>query len=192
MLIKWNLIGKLWKYTHKHKHWVSQVAQLVESACNAGYLSSVPGSGRSPGKRKGSPLQCSCLENSMDGGALRATVHGVSKSQTRLSNFTFWVGLLFLCISQYFPFFLKWTCFAFRRKKNWIQQLNFSFTVRTNICSEKQWWPWGWEGCGYLLSGITGGEKSFSANGEFFLLNELTWLSWKGNSFPSRSDSLCK
>ena len=35
----------------------------------------------------GNPLQCSCLENSMDGGAWWATVHGVTKSQTRLSDY---------------------------------------------------------------------------------------------------------
>ena len=40
-----------------------------ESTCNAGYLSSIPGSGRSPGEGKGYPLQCSCLGNSMDRGA---------------------------------------------------------------------------------------------------------------------------
>ena len=45
---------------------------------------SVPGSGRSPGGGHGNPLQYSCLENPMDRGAWSATVHGVSKSQTRL------------------------------------------------------------------------------------------------------------
>ena len=39
------------------------------SAFNAGDLGSIPGSGRSPGEGNGNPLQCSCLENSMDGGA---------------------------------------------------------------------------------------------------------------------------
>ena len=37
-----------------------------ESACNAGDLGSVPGSGRSPGGGQGNPLQCSCLENPME------------------------------------------------------------------------------------------------------------------------------
>ena len=41
------------------------------------------------GGGNGNPLQYSCLENPMDGGAWYATVHGVAKSQTRLSNFTF-------------------------------------------------------------------------------------------------------
>ena len=50
---------------------------------------SIPGSGRSPGEGNGSPLQYSCLENPMDGGAWQATVHGVAKSQIGLSDFTF-------------------------------------------------------------------------------------------------------
>ena len=59
------------------------------SACNAGDLGSIPGLGRSPGEGNGNPLQYSCLENPMDRGAWWATVHGVLKSQTRLSDFTF-------------------------------------------------------------------------------------------------------
>ena len=43
-------------------------------------------SGRSPGGRHGNPLQYSCLENPMDRGTWRATVHGVANSQTQLSN----------------------------------------------------------------------------------------------------------
>ena len=50
-----------------------------ESACNAGDLGSIPGSGRSPGEGNGNPLQYSCLENLMDRGAWRATVHGVTR-----------------------------------------------------------------------------------------------------------------
>ena len=57
-----------------------------ESACNTGNLGSIPGSGRSPGEGKGYPLQYSCLENSMDRGAWWVTVHGVSESQTQVSN----------------------------------------------------------------------------------------------------------
>ena len=53
-----------------------------ESACNAGDLGSVPGSGRSPGEGNGSPLQYSCLENSMDRGIWWATVRRVAKSWT--------------------------------------------------------------------------------------------------------------
>ena len=65
------------------------------SACNAGDLGSIPGSGRSSGEGNGNPLQYSCLENPMDGGAWLATVHRSAKSQTRLSDFTFTLfGLL--------------------------------------------------------------------------------------------------
>ena len=48
-----------------------------ESACNAGGMGSIPRLGRSPGE--GNPLQYSCLENPMDGGAWWATVYGVAK-----------------------------------------------------------------------------------------------------------------
>ena len=58
-----------------------------ESACEAGDLGLIPRSGRSPGGGHGNPLQCSCWENPMDRGAWRATVHGVTKSRTRLSDF---------------------------------------------------------------------------------------------------------
>ena len=59
------------------------------SARNAGDPGSIPGLGRSPGEGNGNPLQYSCLENFMDGGAWWAIVHGVAKSWTRLSDFTF-------------------------------------------------------------------------------------------------------
>ena len=59
------------------------------SAHNEGELGLIPGLGRSPGEGNGNPLQYSCLENSMDGGAWWATVCGVAKSRTRLSDFTF-------------------------------------------------------------------------------------------------------
>ena len=53
-----------------------------ESACNLGNLGSIP----VPGGRHGNPLQYFCLENSQDRGAWQATVQGVPKSQTRLSD----------------------------------------------------------------------------------------------------------
>ena len=55
-----------------------------ESTCNEGDLGSIPGLGRSAGEGKGYPLQYSGLENPMD-----YTVHGVSRSRTRLSDFHF-------------------------------------------------------------------------------------------------------
>ena len=57
-----------------------------ESACNAGDLGSIYGSGGSPGEGNGNPLQYSSLENSMDRGAWQGTVHGITKSKTELSD----------------------------------------------------------------------------------------------------------
>ena len=60
----------------------------------------IPGLGRSPGEGNGNPLQYSCLENPMDGGAWWATVHGVAKSGTQLSDFTF-TFYLYLSYSEH-------------------------------------------------------------------------------------------
>ena len=57
-------------------------------ANNAGDPGSFPGSGRFSGEGNGNPLQYSCLENPLNRGAWWATVHGVTKSRTRLSNYT--------------------------------------------------------------------------------------------------------
>ena len=58
-------------------------------SANAGDMSSIPGSGTSPGEGNGNPLQHPCQEDSMDGGTWQATVHGAAKSRTQLSDFTF-------------------------------------------------------------------------------------------------------
>ena len=63
------------------------------SAYNVGDPGLIPGLGRSTGKGNGNPLQYSCLENPMDGGTWYDTVHGVTKSWTQLSNFTFPVSI---------------------------------------------------------------------------------------------------
>ena len=79
------------QFSHPYMTIGKTMAQIVEvSACNAGDLSLVPGSGRSPGEGNGNPLQYSCLENSMDGGAWWATVHGVIESDaTKRLHFSF-------------------------------------------------------------------------------------------------------
>ena len=65
------------------------MAQMVKkSACNAGDPGLIPGLGVSLGEGNCNPLQYSCLGNPMDRGAWCATVHGVAKSQTRLSDLT--------------------------------------------------------------------------------------------------------
>ena len=72
-----------------------------ESACNTGNPGLNSGSGRSPGKGIGYPLQYSGLENSMD-----CIVHGLTKSQTQLRDFTFFSQLV-LMIYELSPAFYK-------------------------------------------------------------------------------------
>ena len=64
--------------------WASWVAQTVKNL--PAMQETIPGLGRSPGEGHGNPLQYSCWENSMDRAAWWATVHGVTKNQTQLSN----------------------------------------------------------------------------------------------------------
>ena len=86
---------------------------------NAGDLrdaGSVPGSGRSHGGVNGNPLQYPCLGNPMDKGAWRAAVHGVTKSQTRLSTHTSstrggFYSLLGGFLARVVLFFLSWVSF---------------------------------------------------------------------------------
>ena len=83
----WLILCVFWTALARHTDVCIQIYSK-ESACNSGDLGLIPGSGRSPGEGKGNPLQYSCLENPMDRGAWQATVHGVAKSQTRLSQLT--------------------------------------------------------------------------------------------------------
>ena len=75
-----------------------------DSSCSVGDLGLIPGSGRSPGEGNGNPLQYCCL----DRGAWQATVHGVTKSRTRL-NFELFLdcGTPGLPVFQYLPEFAQ-------------------------------------------------------------------------------------
>ena len=91
----------VYMYVYTHTHMRSPGGSgSKESACNVGDLSSIPGSGRSPGKENGNPVQYSCMENTMDRRAWQATVHRVTKSQTQLSDFTF----IYICVYPHFSF----------------------------------------------------------------------------------------
>ena len=71
---KWDLAGP------KEVAWTSQGGEWLKNPpANGGNMSSIPGSGRSPGVGNTQPLQCSCLKNPMDRGAWWATVNGVAK-----------------------------------------------------------------------------------------------------------------
>ena len=72
--------------SHHYYHWSNIILGSrahssigKESTCNTGDLSSIPGSGRSPGEGNGNPLHYSCRENPLDRGAWQATVHGVTR-----------------------------------------------------------------------------------------------------------------
>ena len=83
---------KPYAMSQRSKGFPSDGSAGKEATCNAGDtgdVGSIPGSGRFPGGRNGKPLQYSCLENPMDGGAWWAAVHGVAEGQSRLNDFTF-------------------------------------------------------------------------------------------------------
>ena len=99
LMESWSMIHLFWFYwvilLDTEQMWVGEIWVIAliasgsnskESVCNEGYLGMTPGSGRSCGEGNGTPLQDSCLGNSMDRGAWWTTVHGVTKSQTRLSD----------------------------------------------------------------------------------------------------------
>ena len=92
-VVQWyTLTTIMWRHFRFILIWTIQMAGFPscpldkESACNAGDPSSVSGLGRPPGEGNGNPLQYSCLDNPIDRGAWWATVHGVTKSQTQLSD----------------------------------------------------------------------------------------------------------
>ena len=62
------------------------VKNLSANAGDVRDTGSIPGLGRAPGGGRSNPLQCSCLENSLDRGARWATVHRVTKSQTEMKE----------------------------------------------------------------------------------------------------------
>ena len=84
----WNLLYLTLRMQEKGFPCGAVVKYLPANAGDAGDGGSILGSGRSPGRGNGNLLQCSCLEDPMDRGAWRATVHEVTKSQTRLSAHT--------------------------------------------------------------------------------------------------------
>ena len=86
-----SILNFLFETSSQQRDFFPGGASSKESSCHCRDprdMGSISGSGGSPGEGNGNPLQCSCLENSMDRGAWWATVHGVAKSQTQLSMHT--------------------------------------------------------------------------------------------------------
>ena len=129
--------GQKWKKSEK---WMGLPggSDGKASACNVGDPGSIPGSGRSPGGGNGNPLQHSCLQNSMDGGAWWATVHGVAKSWTRLSDFTFNLNLK-MTILGYNPQNKRNTHeFILTQIDKWLGRRNSSFSLLCGVPKRKR------------------------------------------------------
>ena len=82
----WNLKSNTIECIHKTGMGFPGGSDCKESACNVGGFSLIPGLGRFPEEENDCPLQYSCMDNPMDRGAWWATVHGIAKSKTRLSD----------------------------------------------------------------------------------------------------------
>ena len=85
LCIKWGIICISWFLEMKWEGFPGG-SDDKESSCNVGDPGSIPGLGRPLGEGNGNPIQYSCLGNPMDRGAWWATVHGVAKSGTQLSD----------------------------------------------------------------------------------------------------------
>ena len=90
----------------------SKVVLVVKNPANTGDIRDVgliPGLGMSPGGGHGNPLQYSCLENPMDRGAWRATVHRVAKSWARLKGLSPLAAHVHICVFIYKKILYKYT-----------------------------------------------------------------------------------
>ena len=114
--LKWKIILDETKSRLEPTDEASQAVLVVKnppaSAGDTRYLDLIPGSGRPPGGGHGDPLKYSCLENPMDRGALRATVHGVAKSWTRRTRLS------------------MRACKAYRRKDQWIWKHQLKLSIK--------------------------------------------------------------
>ena len=133
--------------------WLSSKA----STCNAGAagdMGSTPGSGRSPGRGHGNPLQYCCLENPMDRGAWQATVHRVAKSQAWLKQLS--TNACYLLLLILYNLAQRHLCKTFsnfsmhisacRLQKYFVHTVKITikiFTYHLFICKFRTWVPQG-------------------------------------------------
>ena len=147
----------------------SQVTLVVKnSPANAGDIRGtnlIPGSGRAPGGRHGNPLQYSCLENPMDRGAWRATVHGDTKSQTWLKQLSIQNGegngtpLRYSCLENPMDGGAWWAAVhGIARSRTWLRDFTFTFhfnALEKEMATQSSVLAWripGTEEAGGLLS----------------------------------------
>ena len=141
----------------------SEVENPPASAGETRDVGSVPGLGRSPGGGNGNPLQCYCLGSPMDRGAWWASVHGVAKSQTLLSNWAHGDVMV-----------IPWSD-SHKTDRLILPFKNFLFTLSLACQSIFSWWldiifffEHGWcylsleRGSVFLLLGIKETTKNFS------------------------------
>ena len=135
------------------------------SACNAGDPGSIPGLGRSSGEGNGNPLQYACLENFMDGGAWWATVHGVTKSWTWLSNFS--LSHIYLLSVVYLKFkFDGGVMYLWASKVAWVVK-NLPANAEDRRCRLDPWvgkspWRGAWQLTLVLLPGASHGQRTLA------------------------------
>ena len=95
---------------HFREGGVSDGSDGKESACSAGDLDLIPGSGISLREGNGTPFQYSCLEKPIDGGTWWAAVHGVAKSRTRVKH-----AFTFVSATIMYIIFSRIDCFSWTR-----------------------------------------------------------------------------
>ena len=135
---------------------MAQTIKNLQSACNAGVLDSIPGSGRSPGEGNGNPPQYSYLENSVDKGVWQLQLN---MSQTRLSNYSHSVlsknslktpwgtGFLFRIVSSHFLCSIS-RLHRFCRRHHFFCRVIFLWLRLTSKRPHQHpplWQGWGWE-----------------------------------------------
>ena len=148
------------------------------NAGDSGDTGSIPGSGRSPRIGNGNPLQYSCLENSMDRGASQATVHSVTKSQTRLSTHTYdYYSIKFLFCIVYSTCHLFWRYSLIPIFMRLYLPLLHLFFVNHNCCWKIQYLDKWWQ-----MGSLTNTVSIIKISGCFIFLNvdlkNYTVLPW--------------
>ena len=124
-------------------------SEVKVPACNAGDLGLIPGSERFPGEGNGNSLQYSCLENPRDRGVWWATVHGVAKSPTQLSDFTFtFKATMWLCLVAQLVKNLP------TMRETWVRSLGWEDTLENETATHSSILAWATQSMGSQRVGL--------------------------------------